>query len=844
MRFVKTVVTLSIHLIKPLIKTYQIQGGGWACASFEQFDSIIIDLGQNNKTYIYQYGIDTYNAANYRPTDWNFSGSNDNISWVSLDNVTNNPPDAGATKNYTVRINNTAYRYFKWNISSYTAGGVMLIDEILLYGDRMDTSSTTINYPTEGSTIYSNLSIVATTDYTTNCSINDSKWTNTTTGNLTHYFINNTYIPEGFYSIKIICELSNATVGFNVDYTRLMNYSVRNNLTNDIILDFNLTYLGITYPSLNGNAFFNTSYFLELGNFTIEAPDFYTSNYKNINITVSNRTLFLEPKYYITNTIFNQIKYFNNTNYTRVINFSVDVRCPLGSTTSIDIYLNKTMYSSNNASCIGVNVTRAFTYTHDLEGLFNITIFFNTSNTIFNTFIKNRTLTIDLYPPRINQLNYTIRPTGFGYPLTNISLNCSDNITDIVTYNLTFNGNLFYYNNLTINTLLKNQTQHSNGANILKGSCSDAFSTVSDTFSDSIYYAYIILIDEKNNSYFDVANISGARVYWDDNSSFFDFKIEGNVSIANFTGTTTDKLRFEFTYSDGAVITRYVDISIAPSPLRVCANREGVTHYEQLILSSILRPVILKNVYSNCVVAADFTRFTYQNSLLLKAFTIDSTYYLYTIQNDTAQYFLSSLDGSIATYLNIDNLIFNLQGYNTDLLNQQLTTRLTDTGEITIYYNNMALDNTGLTATITRQDTGEQVFSTSDFTNYNAFSLLFDYSTLLNITNSTLFKIKLDIEKGSSNSILTRYFGITGKSSIFNAGFAVALSVLFVMAGLTWTISRITLSWFGIIIIICAIVILSMATSAWYITFLMVIYFIMLIYCTLIMLVQNYPSLT
>lgn len=702
----------------------------------------------------------------------------------------------------------------------------------------------TIQYPSLNQILYRDFYINGTTTNKANCSINNPIWSLDSTNSTKHSFLNTSTVPEGAYSIFINCTLGqNATINFTAKYNRTLKFIANNSITKQSIELFNVTYNNKNYTSELGITLINISYSTASISPKVAAINYFTNTTGSLTASQENFTILLRPEYYYYNGVWGNYHELGNFNYTRNLNFSASLYCKTGSNVRVHIYLNGTSYYNVNATCTGTTETVKGNYTHSMEGTYNATLFLDVGNApSFNGHYNNNTFKVDLYPPRIKQLNFSIQPTGFYEALTNITLKCDDNITYDLIYNLSLNKVSYYYSNATNNTLIQNQTKHINGLNALYGSCYDHFDLTEGTYTDTVYYAFIILIDEKDNTVFNLNNVTTARVYYDDNSTLFDFKQTMNTSV-NFTSINSDKLRFEFTYAAGEVITRYVDLSLAPSPLRVCINKQGITHYEQLIISASPKEAVLKNVFSDCVVAADYTRFAYQNGFLLKAFTIDSMYYLYTYINNN-QTFLASLDGSIQTYINLDTIEDSLEGYDFNIIGESIATEKTTGGNILIYYKNSRNTNLAATATIYRQDTNALVFTTSTITDPNEFSILFDYSTISNITNTTLFKITVEKTQDTGITKLSRYFNISASSGALSSQFAFVIALFMVIFGLTFTLTRLSLSWFGLIIMLGTIIFLSFSIMTWYILFMMAVCLVMTVYIVIVMVQQHNPAIT
>lgn len=559
------------------------------------------------------------------------------------------------------------------------------------------------------------------------------------------------------------------------------------------------------------------------------------------NATTTNHYLYSTRIYQVFNKTFSNYVTSGTVNYTRNLTYSVNLSCPSFDVTKLNVNVGNATVYTHNVTCTNSSQAVTGSYQADTEGNTNISFYYNATS--YTETVAAQNFTYDLYAPTA-AINFSVNE-GFNNHATNVTLVCTDNIYPTLFYNNTLNGVVLYTGNLSNASVKINASTLVYGVNSAYGFCADAFSNDTDTYNRTVYAATLALIDERNNTAFDVSNISGARVYYDDNSTYYDFKTAGNVSSVNFTSILTNKLRFELIYATGDVIIRYVDVSLLADPVRVCANREGVTHYEQLLISAIEKPVVVKNVFSNCVIAADYTRFAYQSSLVLKAYSINSLYYLYTFEG-TDQVLLASIDGSISTYINLDTLEFNQNAYDVTVLGDALAFEKTSSTQMKIYYRNLADDNANLTATITKLDntSSSVVFTTSSFTNPNNFTMYFDFTTL-NITNETVFKITLTKTSTSGiTSTISKYFNTQAKSGQLASGVGFAIAFLLIIFGLTFTIARTTFSWFGIVVTIASIGVLTFTMAAWYITFLMVIDVIILLYICIVLAYQNYPTVS
>ena len=439
--------------------------------------------------------------------------------------------------------------------------------------------------------------------------------------------------------------------------------------------------------------------------------------------------------------------------------------------------------------------------------------------------------------------------------------------TNTLPANFTFNlGNINVYSNSSylnesttldfsteLNTALNNGLCDCSGCYLSAGYCyvplvfNSTYGGGLNVSSVEVNYAYdynVTLINEINNSVFDLTNLSIARVYWDDNTTFYDFKAENNPSYA-FQGGIGTKLRFEFAYYGTSTIMRYIDTSlINESYIRVCVNTDDITHYEQLMTSNTIRKALLKSIYSDCYVAGDNTRFAYENLQTLRAFTIDRPYELITDIRGV-ETSIAGIDGGVASEINLDTLEFAQTEYNIDIIQPTLSFMKSATlqNTIIITYLNRRLDGESLKITITNLNDSSVVYSSTGFANPNNATIYFDYS-LLNYDNNTLFKIvALNNEGLDTEQETKRYFTTNLKVGILNPWFALIMTTFLALFGLTITLVRFVLGWFGLLIEATNIALLSLAITSWYITFFIGLHIIIFIFILIVLIKQNYKTM-
>lgn len=582
-------------------------------------------------------------------------------------------------------------------------------------------------------------------------------------------------------------------------------------------------------------------------NFTaVDSFGFYFDFVPSVLPTENSTTVYyMNPHFVILDYGFSNFTISGGVNYTRDLVYFLNASCESGDSISALLYVNGSAVDSFVGVCNNQSFLLNDSYRFTSSGSFEAAIYVNSSydNGSQDGFYINDTFVWDLVDPEVVNVSIDVG-SGFSDPLVNVSFACVDDIFPDIDYLAFVNDDVIINDTNSSGTILDNTSIPVDGSNEFVFNCSDPFSSSSYVVSYNYYVKSLILIDEVDNVLFDTSYVAGARVYFDDNSTFFDFK-NASASSVNFTTNVTDKLRFELTYASGDVITRYVDVSLDPSDeMRICANKENITHYEQIIISATQRASFLKSVFSNCIVAADYTRFAYQDAFALKAFTINSPYYLYLYDENGDQVFLASVDGSIQTFINLDTLEFAESGYNLNIQAEAMSFESLSNTTLEIYYANLRNDSIAVSVEITRLDTNAVVFTSSSFSNPNEFTIIFDFSTLANVTEATLFRV--EIERTTSSGTISRkwYFNTVGNSGTLPSGMVFIICLLCLVAALTMAAARDVFGWFGIVICLFVLGFSSMAISVWYILFMQLITVMLMIYFFIVLNSKNYPQVS
>lgn len=438
-------------------------------------------------------------------------------------------------------------------------------------------------------------------------------------------------------------------------------------------------------------------------------------------------------------------------------------------------------------------------------------------------------------------LNFT---SGFTDALDiNFFLNCNDALSPTDRY-------LLYINDINVNdTTETNDTNLDvtsailNGNNDTNAFCYDEAGNFANDVNTSVVYAlWFNLINEDTggqitNLLTDV-NVLEASVYTYDGNVDYDL----NGLFPKWFVGSTQVLRFDFTYNDDiqTEISREMDFSLLTDQNANVCVAPFQTLYEQIFVSSTERPVVVYNDYAKCYNLASYTKFAYENALMVKGYTINKPYYLYTWSNGV-KILLALIEGSTPSIMNLDTLIFNRAEYTIDIATDTVgiapklntVTGEYDTNTIEIYYKSLRGTNDSLTFKV-YNDTN-LLWTYTETTNPNEILVEFYYYSM-DINSDNLLTLQVTKTVDGENTTSEYYFYIDGSSyaGTLNPILAIIVAFILMFVAITFVAYRYALGWFGILIGIIAIGVLSMSPGFWYIRFAQAIILIIIVFIVLI----------
>lgn len=527
--------------------------------------------------------------------------------------------------------------------------------------------------------------------------------------------------------------------------------------------------------------------------------------------------------------IFSNYTEFESIKYGNIINLSYSVRCGfLGKYVYVNVSVNESIIYSDIVICDNSTYLFNRSYQHEEEGniTLNITLYKTDNVTIAEENSFN--YISDLNPPNITisyDFNYGFRKNANE----NINILVNDSISPFEICNIsilnTQHNNTYFNDNST-----SYDFDIEDGINTFSVICKDIVNNInSKTEKIHIYKKNITLVYEDNGSVFNsFSEMETLRAISEKTQEIFNF-LENNDTWILFISNQSDVIRIEKRYSEDPNSLLYIDLNLdlIDTTTRTCVAKTQ-QFYEIVFYSSTNKPIAVVNNLAQCYVLADYTKYAYQDALMAKAYTIKALYYLYTYENQKV--FLATLDGSVATSVNLDVLESTQKTYTFTLTTDDISVSKISNTTLKIYYKNLADDN--IKTEIYIYDGNNLLFSHIETETPNEFTIYFDYSSI-NLQNNVL---KLIVKKStqSSQAEITRIFTLQGAVGLIDKWLAIFISAFLIFFGLTFVAARHVFGYFGIITMIIALAITTLAPATIEITFIQTIIVIILIFIVLV----------
>ena len=549
------------------------------------------------------------------------------------------------------------------------------------------------------------------------------------------------------------------------------------------------------------------------------------------NPQTSEKTVYFTLDLFDLSASFNNYVTYNNENYAKTLSLEYSARCGyLGKSIWLNITANNSVIYSHSITCDNSTYSFSQNYQHPNEG--NLTIQISLYKSDNSTIAESQSFTYfsDLNPPTITiSYNFTY---GFRSNIQEqVNFSVSDSISPIQFCDLIINSQS--YENVSFGN---NQTSYNfnliDGYNEFKATCKDLVNNqASNSSTKKVWLKKFILIEEDSgNTFSSFGEMDTLRAISEKTQEIYDF-LDKNDTEIYFASPEVDVIRFEKRYADSPNDLLYIDLNLdlIESETRICVAKPQ-TFYEIVFYSSTNKPIAVKNNLGQCYVLADYTKYAYQDALMAKAYTIKSLYYLYTYDNNQ-KVFLATIDGSVATSVALDVLESTQKSYTFSLTTDDISISKYTNTTLKIYYKNLNNDNSRVEIQIL--DGSNVIFSHTETENPNEFTLYFDYSTL-NLQNNLLKIVLTKYRNDGSISTISRVFNLSGASGLLHPMIAIAFSTILIFFSLTFVAIRYVFGWFGMISLIVALAITTLAPPTPELTLIQVLIIIMLVFIALI----------
>jgi len=543
----------------------------------------------------------------------------------------------------------------------------------------------------------------------------------------------------------------------------------------------------------------------------------------------------------------------NYSNYTTVsgvdyvdtLNYDVNLHCLPSDTndTIITMFIDDAAtrtWTIPKTSCTG-STPYEFSgeYKHLTTGQYNIKFEADFSGTA-DMNIGDHNFYSDINEVEIVSYGYDLNRGINGSLDGNIYLECYDNINP-VKYDLNLNGTNYISDYNIGNSVMYADVTFTPGINTITAKCTDIVGDFeTDQANFTIYSKKFLLIDEPTGNPFDLNDANSVILYIPNQQLSINLKDE-NITEVDIVTDQLDRLRFEFGYTDElgneTIIPRDFNLSALPSDTNIGVCGDAITNfYQHVFISGIkTKPVLIRNVYSQCFILADYTDTVYQDNFSHSAYTIAMLYNIYTSSNGNL-IFLGALDGFGADETNLDVLEFKLRRYSIGFDNEGVGISLNDDGYIEIYYFNPEGDNSQVRFRI--YDGSEKEYDYTETISPNEYTLLWDYESYT-LDNNLLKLVVTSTKEDNSTNTITQYFTTQGATGILDPTLAILIAMILLIFAFTFVVSRVALGWFGIVIALVALGITTLAVSTWYLTFFQAILVIVIIFIGLIFKEEN-----
>ncbi len=532
------------------------------------------------------------------------------------------------------------------------------------------------------------------------------------------------------------------------------------------------------------------------------------------------------------------------------LDYTATYMCDVGAVGRLDVNSGGELLKSHTLTCDGTLHNLISDYGKDEEMVKDINFFIVVNDVVEDVFPYR--VYFDYNSPVITAYDANV-VSGFNITSFNASakMQCTDTASNLFDFNNLYVISIFDVNQVVAYNQDNNIFYSNNGlqlnenGNVIKFECFDAVGKKAtqllelDAYKKRFYFVWNDTGQDIAVTDYTTADINSVMVYSYDLNTYYDMKANNKTSI-DYVGTGEDALYFQVKYTSASFLTirTEFDLSVVEDTnVPICFWKYQPV-YEQAFVSSQIKPLIFKNANTQCYLAGSKTKFANGDSFLLSVYAIPSSYYLYTTNENDELTRLSIVAGEQSNNINLDILLLKLNTYSLDVSTHFLTGLFVcggsqDCNYLKIYYNNPNADNNALTIKIIRDN--DVVFS-QDMADANVNEAIL----LVNISNFDIngaFEVWAVIRNENGDIEYVKWYGNTNlsKSQFFlNPFVAFVFGILVFLVGFTLVSTKYALGWFGALMALAGIGIMSFGGSEWFIFFGQGVLFIVGVYIMLI----------
>lgn len=427
-------------------------------------------------------------------------------------------------------------------------------------------------------------------------------------------------------------------------------------------------------------------------------------------------------------------------------------------------------------------------------------------------------------------------------------LRCNSDINTVadLNYTLILNDTEVHTSTADSNAIIFVPVTPLNGDNTATFTCSyNTLNIDSNTSNFRIFNVTFTLVNEETGVDWDpgtyAANFSDLNVKSYETGSVLDL-IAGSTNTFAVSSLVDDIIRLDVNMNNGVGFHKEFSLFVLAGDgnISICLAEQQQIFEQEFASSQDDTRVLLNHGVTGCFSMATYTSNALGNVFAARAFTITDPYILHFFDGNV-KVVLSNLDGGVAFRHNLQVLALNKIVYPIDIASDFLAispvlnsiTQENDSNKLQIVYTSLRQNNVALNLDIFLGST--IIWSHNETSSPNDIIVIFDFNEL-GLTDQNLLRLVATSTTPDETNTKTIYFNIStvGYGSVLPPIIAAAIAILLILFGLTLVTTQFSFSWFGILITLMGIAVLSLAPFVWWTLYLQSILLIILAFISFV----------